>query len=192
MEPMALVTMNTAGGPDSPGRLGGEVTASNSTLSLRPADHTLGDQGIDLAPGISEFGQHFSRMLAEFRRGVAQACLGAFETDRRAAPLEPVLFDDVATMDGVGAGERLVDRLHRSGRQASGEQAIAQRLGFVLTEHAASSARSASRLAMRSLLRAKRASVPSSGLPISLQSLRKVPSLPTPMKMSAVRVGKIA
>src|SRR3982075_2548561 len=135
MEPMALVTMNTAGGPDSPGRLGGEVTASNSTLSLRPADHTLGDQGIDLAPGVSEFGQHFSRMLAGFRRGVAQACLGAFETDRRGDPLVPVLFDDVATMDGVGAGERLVDRLHRSGRQASGEQAIAQRLGVVLTEH---------------------------------------------------------
>src|SRR6267142_3350749 len=52
---------------------------------------------------------------------------------------------------------------------------------------AASSARSASRLAMRSLLRAKRGSVPSSGLPISLQSLRKVPSLPTPMKILSVR-----
>src|SRR3979409_2469642 len=121
MEPIALVTMHTAGwGTGSPGRLGGEVTASNSTLSLRPADHTLGDQGIDLAPGISEFGQHFSCMLAEFRRGVAQACLGAFKTDRRGDPLVPVLFDDVATMDGVGAGERLVDRLHPARRPAGG------------------------------------------------------------------------
>src|SRR3981081_1708176 len=102
MEPMALVTMNTAGGPDSPGRLGGEVTASNSTLSLRPADHTLGDQGIDLAPGVSEFGQHFSRMLAEFRRGVAQACLGAFETDRRGGPPRPSLFDGAGQVAGGG------------------------------------------------------------------------------------------
>src|SRR3979411_2256150 len=107
MEPMALVTMNTAGGPDSACRRGGEVPAASSPLTLRPADHALGDQGIDLAPGVSEFGQHFSRMLAEFRRGVAQACLGAFETDRRGDPLVPVLFDDVATMDGVGACERL-------------------------------------------------------------------------------------
>ena len=57
---------------------------------------------------------------------------------------------------------------------------------------AASSSRNASRLAMRSLLRAKRGSEPSSGLPISLASLRKVPSLPTPMKMLSVFVGKIA
>jgi hypothetical protein len=42
------------------------------------------------------------------------------------------------------------------------------------------------------LVRAKRGSVPSSGLPISLHNLRKVPSLPTPMKMLSVLVGKIA
>jgi hypothetical protein len=42
------------------------------------------------------------------------------------------------------------------------------------------------------VLRAKRGSVPSSGLPISFASLRKVPSLPTPMKILSVRVGKIA
>ena len=36
---------------------------------------------------------------------------------------------------GVGAGQRLVDRLHRTRRQAGGEQAIAQRPGVVLAEH---------------------------------------------------------
>ena len=34
-----------------------------------------------------------------------------------------------------GAGQRLVDRLHRSGRQAGGEQAVAQGPGVVLAEH---------------------------------------------------------
>src|SRR5713226_7280601 len=100
MEPIALVTMNTGGygSRRSPGRLAVRSEREDSPLPFRPADHALGDQGIDLVPGVSEFGQHLGRVLAEFRRDVAQACLGAFEPDRRCDPLVPVLFDDVAAM----------------------------------------------------------------------------------------------
>ena len=35
------------------------------------------------------------------------------------------LFQDVAAMHGVGIGQRLVDRLHRSGWQPGGQQAVA-------------------------------------------------------------------
>src|SRR5438034_10335361 len=37
----------------------------NSALPFRPADHALGDQGFDLATGISGFRQHLRRVLAE-------------------------------------------------------------------------------------------------------------------------------
>src|SRR5712671_6489141 len=161
-------------------------------LPFRAADHTLGDQAVDLARRISEFRQHRGRVLAEFRRHVAQTWLAARKPDRGGDALVPVLFDDVAAMDGMGAGQRLVDRLHRSGRQSAASSRSHSGSASCWLNTAASSARSASRLAMRSLLRAKRGSDPSSGLPISLASLRKVPSLPTPMKISAVRVGKIA
>src|SRR6478752_4263332 len=89
----------------------------NSALPLGPADHALGDQGIDLARGISEFAEHFARMRAEGRRGAAQARLAALHADGGGDPLVPILFDDVAAMDGVRAGQRLIDRLHRPGRQ---------------------------------------------------------------------------
>src|SRR5882757_1977719 len=88
-------------------------------LPFRAADHTLGDQVVDLARRISEFRQHRDRVLAEFRRHVAQTWLAARKPDRGGDALVPVLFDDVAAMDGMGAGQRLVDRLHRSGRQSS-------------------------------------------------------------------------
>src|SRR5713226_9222443 len=81
----------------------------NLPLSFRPADHTLGDQAIDLARRISEFRQHFGCVLAEFRRHVAQAWLAARTADRGRDALVPVLFDNVAAMDGVGTGQRLVD-----------------------------------------------------------------------------------
>src|SRR6266516_3056743 len=107
----------------------------NSALSFGTADHALGDQGLDLAPGISEFRQHLSHVLAEFWREVAQTRLAAFEADRGGDPLVPVLFDDVAAVDGMGVGQRGVDRLHRPGRQTRSQQAVAERLGVVLTEH---------------------------------------------------------
>src|SRR5438128_111129 len=97
----------------------------NSALPFRTADHALGDQGIDLAPGISGFRQHLSRVLAEFRRDVAQTRLAAFEADRGGDPLVPVPFDDVAAVDGMGVGQRGVDRLHRPGWQTRSQQAVA-------------------------------------------------------------------
>src|ERR1700687_6355444 len=97
------------------------LRARQSALAFGPADHALGEEGVDLAPGISELGQHLGRVLAEIRRHAAQAGLAALHADRRGDPLVPVLFDDVATMDSMGAGQRLVDPLHRSGRQAGGE-----------------------------------------------------------------------
>src|SRR5258708_39219778 len=103
----------------------GSIRAQHSALAFGPADHARGEEGVDLAPGISELAQHFGGMLAEIRRHAAQAGLAALQADRRGHPLVPVLFDDVAAMDGVGAGQRLVDLLHRSGRQAGGEQPIA-------------------------------------------------------------------
>src|SRR5436190_5958379 len=113
-------------------------TASGARYSALPfgaADYATGVQGFDLAPGISEFRQHFSRVLAEFRRDVAQPRLGALQADRGGDPAVPVLFDDVAAVDGMGIGQRRVDRLHRPGRQSRGQQAVAERLGVVLTEH---------------------------------------------------------
>ena len=74
-------------------------------------------------------------MLAELRRNVAQGRFAAREADRRGDPLVPIFCDDIAAMDGVGAGQRLVDRLHRPGRQSRCKQAIAQRPGVVLSEH---------------------------------------------------------
>src|SRR5258708_18474281 len=84
------------------GRVAQYPAHENSALPFRTADHAAGDQGFDLAPGISEFRQHFSCVLAEFRRGVAQPRLGAFEPDRGGNPLVPVLFDDAAAVDGMG------------------------------------------------------------------------------------------
>ena len=52
-----------------------------------------------------------------------------------ATPLYQSLAIDIAAVDGVLIGKRLVDLLHRTRRQARGEQAIAQRLGLVLGEH---------------------------------------------------------
>src|SRR5258708_36459141 len=74
-------------------------------------------------------------MFAEFWRHAAQRCLAARKPDRRGYALVPVLFDHIATMDGVGIGQRLVDRLHRSGGQAGIEQPVAQWFAVVLTEH---------------------------------------------------------
>src|SRR6266481_8771343 len=107
----------------------------NSALPFGTADHAFGDQGFDLAPGISEVRQHFGCVRAEFRRDVAQARLGPFEADRGGDPLVPVLFDDVATVDGMGIGQRGIDRLHRPGWQTRGQQAVAERLGVVLAEY---------------------------------------------------------
>ena len=94
---------------------------------------------------------------------------------------------------GVGVGQRLVDRLHRSGRQAGGEQAIAQRFGVVLAEHGGEFG--AQRLAVGDavLVAGKTRIGAEFGLAdFTCTSLRKVPSLPTPIKMLPVRVGKIA
>src|SRR5205823_5359833 len=59
-------------------------------------DDTALDQRVDLILGIAEFGQHLTRMLAEFRRRRAQARLGAVEPDRRRHALVPILLDDIA------------------------------------------------------------------------------------------------
>src|SRR5712691_8410929 len=119
-------------------RRGGDLNSIASVtlpLPFRAAYHTLGDQVVDLARRISKFRQHRGRVLAEFRRHVAQTWLAARKPDRGGDALVPVLFDDIAAMDGMGAGQRLVDRLHRSGRQSGGKQPIAQRFGVVLAEY---------------------------------------------------------
>src|SRR6185369_16406798 len=46
----------------------------------------------------------------------------------------PILLDHVAAVDGVAAGQRLVDRLHGPRRQARSQQSVAQRFGIVLAE----------------------------------------------------------
>src|SRR3954469_1695813 len=74
-------------------------------------------------------------MLAEARRCAAQRRLAAPKTDRRGDALVPILFDDIATMERVGAGQRLVDPLHRARGQAGREQAVTQGLRVVLAEH---------------------------------------------------------
>src|SRR5262249_1796160 len=63
------------------------------------------------------------------------AWLAALEPDRRGDTLVPVLLDDIAAMNRVRAGQRLVDRLHRAGRKARGEQAVAERAGIGFAEH---------------------------------------------------------
>ncbi len=72
-------------------------------------------------------------------------------------------------------------------RQAGGGTAARRPNSFRISTRTAVSS---SRLAMRSRLRAKRGSVPSSGRSSSFISLRKVPSLPTPRKISPVARGK--
>jgi len=74
-------------------------------------------------------------MLAEGRRCITQARLVALEAHRRRHALVPVLGDDIAAMDGVLIGQCLVDLPDRSCRQARGQQAIAERLRFVLRKH---------------------------------------------------------
>src|ERR1700723_2034191 len=118
-------------------------------------------------------------MLAEGGRDAAQARLAATHADRRGHALVPVLLHDIATVDVVGAGQGLVDRLDRAGGKASSRQRIAERRPTGRAERpaassgsrsgsaagslntAASSARKASRLAPRSVLRAKRRSAAS-------------------------------
>src|ERR1700728_4180202 len=109
--------------------------AGSSAFTLGAANEALGDQRVDLAVRVAELLQHFSGVLAEFWRNAAQARLAAVETDRRSHAFVPVLFEDIATMDGVSIGQGLVDRLYRSGRQSGREQPVAQWRGVVLAEH---------------------------------------------------------
>ena len=84
--------------------------------------------------GIAKLAEHFRGVLGKFRRGAAQAGFGSFQPDRRGDTLVPVPLYDVAAVDRVRVGQRLVDLLHRTCRQAGGEQAVAERLGFMLAE----------------------------------------------------------
>src|SRR5258708_23644240 len=105
------------------------------TLALGAAHHSLLHQRVDLALRIAELGEHLGRVLAEFGRRAAQARLAAFQTDGRSDPFVPILFDHIAAVEGVRVGQRLIDLLYRTGRQARGEQPVAYRLRLVLTEH---------------------------------------------------------
>ena len=154
----------------APGRCRAQRIAQR--LRSRAADHAAGDQGLDLASGIAELAEHLGGVLAEFRRRAAQARLGALEPDRRGDALVPILFDDVAAMERCAAlvSAWSIFCTGPAGRPAASRRSHSGSASCWLNT-AASSARSASRLAMRSLLRAKRGSVPSSGLPISLRQL---------------------
>src|SRR6516164_10800070 len=99
------------------------------------ADRTACNHRIDLAPRIAELAEHLDRVLAELRRQAPQARLAALHADRRGDALVPIPGYDVAPIDGVLVGQRLVDLPHGTGRQASGKQTIAERLGLMLREH---------------------------------------------------------
>src|SRR5579871_2396163 len=109
--------------------------ADISALALRPADHPLRDERLDLAFGVTELGQHLGRVLAEFWRGTLEAWLVALQTDRRGDALVPALLDHIAAVDGVRVGERLVDLLHWAGRKAGSQQPVAERLRLVLGKY---------------------------------------------------------
>src|SRR5690348_9408041 len=74
-------------------------------------------------------------MLAELGRGTAQARFAALQPDRRSNALVPIPCDDIAAVNGVRAGQGLIDGLHRPGRQSRCQQAIAERSGIVLAEY---------------------------------------------------------
>src|SRR5581483_3343626 len=134
---------------DKPGHDGGERARIIHTLGLWApayavfgalplpllADHPFGDHRINIAVGVAELGKHLAGVLAEFRWGAAQARPGAVEADRRGHALVPILLDHIAAVDGVRIGQRLVDLLHWTRRQPRGEQAVAERLGFMLRKH---------------------------------------------------------
>ena len=105
-----------------------------SALARGPADGALGDQGIDLGLGVAELVEHLDSVLTEFGRHAAQAGLAAREANRGGDTFIPILLDHVAAVDGVAAGQRLVDRLHGPRRQARSQQSVAQRFGIVLAE----------------------------------------------------------
>src|ERR1700692_4330111 len=71
-------------------------------------DHALGRQALDLRLRVAELGEHLGGVLAEGGWDAAQARLGALHTDRRGHALVPILFDDIAAVDGVRAGQSLV------------------------------------------------------------------------------------
>src|ERR1700746_2671822 len=107
-------------------------------LSLAVLAHNaLGNHLVDITVGIAELGQHLAGVLAEFGRGAAQARFGAVKPDRGSDALVPILLDDVAAVDRVRIGQRLVDLLHRPFWNARGAQSDAERLGLMLGKYGA-------------------------------------------------------
>ncbi len=162
-------------------------------LALALSDHrSCCAQISDFLRRVAELREHLIGMFAEFRRHAAQRRLGAVEAHGEATPLYQSFsmisprylvcsLASALSMDCTGpAGRPAASR-----RRHSGSLSCCLRI-------ASSSARNASRCSTRSRLRAKRGSVPSSGLPSSLHSLRKVASLPTPMKIFPSRAANTA
>src|SRR5262245_47897385 len=85
-------------GPCSCAQLRTRQGRQRLALAVGAANRALGDQRSDLVFGIAELAEHLCGVLAEFRRGAAQARLGPLQPDRGGDALVPVLFDDVAAM----------------------------------------------------------------------------------------------
>src|SRR5450631_216772 len=106
-----------------------------SALALRSAHHAVGDHRLDVGCGIAELAEHLGRVLAECRWCAAQAWLRACQPDRRGHTLVPILLDNIAAVECVRTLQRLIDFLHRAGRQSRREQTVAERFRLMLAEH---------------------------------------------------------